>query len=364
MTQKRTIPRIILACALGLLSGLALVELLLRLTLRHIYFYSIPDPHLVRMYKPGTRGFFINADTGRRVSVKINRLGFRGEDFDPADTRSKIIILGDSFLDALQTPADVRFPELVQKRLARRYLVIPLGMSRSGQGQELLYLEELALPLKPGFVFLLLYEGNDIFDNSPELSEVGRRSPWRLEGGKLARTPVPYGVREFTARHLILVRFFYSKAYARAGLGRVPPAFSALLGDIRWLDVYRKDYDSTWKRAWRITEGLLARMAQRSHTLTAPFFLLVLPPKYAFAPRKLLRGLIGDFEDYDFEKPARLLKVIGRKHNFPIIDLRDTFEAEGSPLQFYGEKDAHLSPAGHRVLANLIVSLVREHKKR
>jgi len=360
--SKPTLGKALAFVLAGVLFAVLLLEILLRIALCHIYFYAIPDKTLGRIYVPGAKGWFVNLDTGEKVPVRINNLGVRGKDVALSGSgRDRVIVLGDSFVEALQIPEERRFTELAEQKLgeANGPEIIALAMSRCGQGQELVYLDRLGRLLRPRIVIVCFYEGNDVYDNSPDLSDTARRSGWVLQDGRLKRIPPPYGVLEFAARHLVSVRFVYSQLRATTGAREVPEGFEGLLGTTEWLGVYRKNYDERWESAWEMTDALFAQLAETAKSQDARLAVIDIPPKYALDPPQVLGKLIKDLSRYDFRKPSALLREIGSKHGFPVVYAGETLLEHGG-VACYGTKDAHLNQKGHEVMADLLVSLVRQ----
>lgn len=145
------------------------------------------------------------------VEQQTNSLGFL--DREPvvrvaADTR-RIVVLGDSFVEAVQVPVAAKFFVQLEHRLRARQTkaaVSAFGMSGCGTSNELAFYEHFASALEPDLV-ILLFVFNDFANNSPLLEAV--RNGWHPEhlprpffgehGGEIARLPVDAAWRD----HLI-----------------------------------------------------------------------------------------------------------------------------------------------------------------
>src|SRR5262249_52114979 len=93
--------------------------------------------------------------------VQIDQLGFRNShEIEQAD----IAVLGDSFVEGLQTPE----PELITTQLQKLTGMTKINLGQCGYGpeQELIVLRRFALPRKPKWCVWLFYEGNDLSDVS------------------------------------------------------------------------------------------------------------------------------------------------------------------------------------------------------
>lgn len=89
----------------------------------------------------------------------------------PDDT-FRILILGDSFVQAVQVPEVETAHQVLEDRLnelgdSRRYEVISAGVGGWGTGQELLYYRNEGRHFQPDLVLLMFFLGNDVKDNLP-----------------------------------------------------------------------------------------------------------------------------------------------------------------------------------------------------
>ena len=89
----------------------------------------------------------------------------------PDDT-FRILILGDSFVQAVQVAETETAQQVLEDRLnelgdSRRYEVISAGVGGWGTGQELLYYRTEGRHYQPDLVLLMFFLGNDVKDNLP-----------------------------------------------------------------------------------------------------------------------------------------------------------------------------------------------------
>jgi hypothetical protein len=119
---------------------------------------------------------------GHRYELAYDRNGFRNEaDFE----RSEIVVIGDSYIEAVETPAEKTAPVLLSRM--RGESVANLGLSGYGPQQELAVLRRYAVPLHPKIVLWAFYEGNDLRDAldyetlQQRLKEGFRTRPSRVE---------------------------------------------------------------------------------------------------------------------------------------------------------------------------------------
>ena len=160
----------------SLLAPLLLVEAALRLfgpVLPGNYStgtFLTPHPVYGRFHVPGFDGWVKTREFASRVT--INALGLRGPErpYAKPDGVRRILVLGDSFTEAAQVAEREstvsRLEAALNARGTDRYEVLNAGVGGWGTGQQLVYLREEGYRYQPDLVLVLLYLGNDVFDNS------------------------------------------------------------------------------------------------------------------------------------------------------------------------------------------------------
>lgn len=150
---------------------------------------TISDESLGWKYKPdsqATRTF--SADI--TYSIKINRDGFRDNEFSKGNDHLKIMVLGDSMTFGLETDQASIFTNLLEIELNSKLKPVPIdvmnfGITGFSTAQELLTLRKYGPEYKPGLVLLMLFEDNDFTDNITSF-QGGRFAPhFRLKDDKL-----------------------------------------------------------------------------------------------------------------------------------------------------------------------------------
>lgn len=137
--------------------------------------HAVRVPHPVRGWTldPGGEAFQRTKDYG--VTVRINAKGLRDQphDYEPEAGVFRIIVLGDSFMEAYQVPLEDSLPYRLQERLGqRRVEVINLGVGGYGTAQQYLYLRDEGLRYRPYVVVMAFFTGNDVQNNSRPLQEL------------------------------------------------------------------------------------------------------------------------------------------------------------------------------------------------
>lgn len=176
MTAK-TISVNLLLIIIGTFIGFFLCEAGLRLYYFGSFKEPLPESHLRQPHE--TLGWCLRPDKTAfqqtldySVRVRFNSKGLRDveHNYEKNDDVFRIVILGDSFMEAYQVPLEKSFPRLLEKTLnekfAKKVEVINLGVGGYGTAQEYLYLKEEGLRYKPDLIMLAFLGCNDVRNNS------------------------------------------------------------------------------------------------------------------------------------------------------------------------------------------------------
>ncbi len=225
--------------ALGALLSLAVLEGWMRLQPRRLF--AMFDETLGFRLEPGAegeyRGVSLLADNPHiHTPVRINALGFRGPErtlAKPPGAR-RLIVLGDSFVVALEVPYEHTATALLEARAAAARAApveaMALGMTSYGQAQEWLWLKGTGVALRPDVVLLLVHLGNDVEDNFMPFGTGSSRPYFALQGSALVQVGWPDAaarwkyalsahLRSFILLREIVTRIeFLQRAAGRMGL--------------------------------------------------------------------------------------------------------------------------------------------------
>ncbi len=184
------------ALAASLLIALGAVEIGLRLSGRVT---DVPryvwDREIGPVRQPNQSGVYI--DHNVRAPYHFNAQGWNDQrDYStikPEGTQ-RVIVVGDSFVEALRVPNERRCIELAQARMRQagtRCEWLAFGCSGFGTAQEYRLIRNRVLDYDPDVV-LLLFIVNDVYDCSPYLTQVPRYIPaYRLgPDGRLQALPM------------------------------------------------------------------------------------------------------------------------------------------------------------------------------
>ena len=197
-----------------------------------------PDPVLGARLIPGERGWWTQEDREFVVPVQINRAR-------PARRRARrmpkppdvfrMLVLGDSFVEAMHVPLEVTFPRVLEQQLngnakGARIEVMSAGVSGYGTASELLYFEREGKRYQPDLVVLAFYPGNDVKNNSPTLED--KLKPVYTADGALQKV-----VGEAPRKKLHGWRALLARSAAYHYIRKVLLTAAAAVGADGWCDI-------------------------------------------------------------------------------------------------------------------------------
>jgi len=359
--QSRRLAKAVLGAGAGVAIGLLAGEGVVRLARPQIlarYPEGLYVPSASRQYKlrPHFSGTFRYPEF--RTQVRINGQGLR-EDQEyqqPTPQICRILAVGDSFTMGYSVDQQRTWVRTVERLLntelpapgqagrdqgrvhfppRRRYEVINAGVPGYSTWQELAYLEEEGLSLKPDVVLLGFFIGNDIADNASATLPVELRDGALISAG--ARNGcLPFVLRLALARHSHLY-------HAAHSIGARDPRRYAI-------------YTGGAGDGWRQTEQLFLRLSEiaKRHTLRA---IVLLIPERMQVESALARAAAAEIgRPIDAAAPSRRMREISRRAQLETIDLLDRI---AGMTGLYFAQDGHWNAQGNLAAAAAIFEYLR-----
>jgi hypothetical protein len=168
----QSLKKVVLIAVPSLVIAFGLAEIVLRLfVVQETKRLAIYDSELGWRGRPNGSGLYVRKKDGISVPFRYNELGFRDDPVQPRSAVStRLVLLGDSFAENLELPLELTYPALLKRSLRKdidpRADVVVLGSQGYSTAQELLALRKFGPGLKPDFVLLTVYTGNDFDDNT------------------------------------------------------------------------------------------------------------------------------------------------------------------------------------------------------
>ena len=323
------------------------------------------------------------------VHIQTNAERQRGPTipFERSPGTYRILVLGDSFVEAAQVAEHERFVDRLREGLNAgggpvRYEVIDGGCGGWGAVQQLLYLQHKGPRYQPDLVLLAFFVGNDVHNNSLELELDGNTNaalkPYfeRQPGGELRLlepNPPPatfwQGVGLALRERSALYNVVESGVMQKLSLDDLWASIRDLDGQvelsIRETEVYATRLDERWRPAWAMTDTLLGRIGTEATSQGARFGMLIVPTRAQVIPeawREMTGSAEGRDRAFDPMQPNTMLSGIAGRTGTPLLDLTPAFREEArrrgsAPLYF--ARDQHWTAAGHQLAARQLAEWLK-----
>jgi len=347
-----------------------------------------PDPILGARLIPGMHGWWTQEDREFVVPVQINHHGLRDVERDYAKATGvfRVMILGDSFVEAMHVPLEATLPHVLEQQLnsgnGPRIEVMGAGVSGYGTASEVLYFEREGKRYTPDLVVLAFYPGNDVKNNSPTLEDKLRpvyasdgalqevvgdvpRHPLHGWRGLLARSAAYHYVRKV----LLTRQPALANALARHGLlqSDVIPTVPERDGIPVDYGVYASTPTPEWQEAWAHTERLLAELQGATEASGARLVIAIVSSRDQVYPQ-WWQEVVATYprmqsQSWDLDAPQQRIESWCAHHRVPCVALAPTFRETASrstePLHFH--HDGHWTASGHRLAAGVLKDFLEQH---
>ncbi len=306
---------------------------------------------------------------GKLYTVRTNSNGMHWREVprQPSDGRTRVAVLGDSFVFGLW--ADSFATSLVgvlETALDDPSVeILNFGVGGYSFADMRLYLEEEVLAFRPDYILVCAFNGNDYRDTFLGLDK------WRIEGGRLVVDSalfvqrIPAELRPdpeatlvwgFFLPQLQIFQLLREVIDIRRETGR---SFASSFVPSRSFYEHsfwsRQPVPEITRRAVDMSLVEIARMYETTVATGAVFALASLPYReqvYATNP-------VGS--DYDTGLPQRFLEEFARERGIPHFDLLPIFrEAARSRERLYMQRDIHFNNAGHFVAGEALAGFLRD----
>lgn len=359
MLKRATVNFVVLGVSLGF--SLAAVELAVRVAAPQQLIIGRPDLYqpmdsVGYRFRPGVDVIVNTGDGPARIVT--DSFGFRSSAAVQAEPAVRLLLLGDSFMAALQVDHEFTLAGRMESDLSAA-LGAPVQVRNAGvpgwdPPQYRTFLRSIVDREHYDMIIVATYVGNDlVVEDRPYIP------PFDLEPPSRFRFPRSVGWGELTA------------AFARPLNDRLEARSHAFILLKNRLDVLRMRLGLTgvyfpagFARSdrtspmWRVTADLLAALEELASARGIPVLYVVLPVDFQVNPALFAayaRGFGIDTTTIDLEQPNRLLTEVLGERGLHVVDALPALrEAEGRGLRTYGRVDNHFSAGGHAVVWDVI----------
>jgi hypothetical protein len=340
-----------------------------------------PDVTLGTKLIPNAKGWWTQEEHEFTVPVQINKEGRRDLERPIAKPPGtyRILLLGDSFVEAMQVPIEKTFARRLEALLDNpgmgRVEVISMGVSGYGTASQYLYYRDLGRAYQADLVLLSFYPGNDVRNNSPTL-EPALRPEYAADGTVLR---VHGGTGEKKPRGLLASSQAYT--YIRKLIVTRQPGLAERLAGVGLLDqaavrplpmvdgvpvdywVYAADVPPAWNDAWAHTEHLLTALRDAVAADRARLMVMVVTAREQIYPadwQKLLETYPAmQRVAWDVNGPERHVLDWCERAGVSCVQLSPAFLAAAGAQRLHYNFDGHWTAAGHALAAQTVANYLR-----
>lgn len=368
---------------LGLFFALALIEILTRIfwknlsELEHyssISFVTAEDYEKVEPPKFVWSGRLGNIKEFHVESTR-NHLNFHDTEhaFEKPDGTFRIVVLGDSFTEALQVPLDKAFHKVLESKLNKAMdfpvEVISFGISGAGAEEDNKLLRAYGSRYQPDLV-IMEFLSNDLIDDSPAM---------RIENKNQMKLREKYIPRLYDAYHRYLLvkgsRFnqILALKLARLYISRQSSKYSSYdkYGFIHLSTlIFAEEFAEMWEKPWRRTEKFILNTRNLCKENGAEMVLVSFPEFWRLGRipeiEMKLKAMDSEAMKYrwDFDKTDRVLTGFCHEKKINFLSLLPVFrhEHQQKKKRLHYVYDMHLNEYGHEVAAQAVCDfLIKKH---
>ena len=363
-----------------------------------------PHPYLGWFHVPNRGGVIYSEYREFQAPVHINARGLRDREigYDNPTGAYRVLVLGDSFAEALQVPLETTFAKQMETILSlpgHPTEVINGGVGGWGTDQEGIFYAIEGFRYRPDLVLLFFFPHNDVLNNYEPL-EVARvhgavQKPFfHLERGNLVTPSFPFEpppsspplparwlpVGDWLNGHVATYRLaapylrelpFVLQALGPSGLlggmavpmasdPEPPPAYG----------IYRAQLGPDWEEAWQLTEAIIRKLDSEVHSRGGQLAVIIIgAPEQVYPARwsaVLERYPQMQSDVWDLDAPNRRLSRALDQAGILYVDLLPAFRAAaGQPgaAALHFRRDGHWTAAGHRLVADEVAAFVNQPRE-
>lgn len=313
-------------------------------------------PPSMSWHSPGTAFMYYghepNANTRYANRFAWNSQGYFDHDYtvEKPDATKRVVIVGDSYVEAVQVPLNRTFHKLVESELNGKsrgvggptIQVIALGNSGTGQAENFRTLRDKGLEYRPDVVVMTLCS-NDFCDDDPEL-----KKELILASGEIG--PTMRGL----ARHGLYASAFALRRFEDVRRNRI--AVSPEL--LQWSVVEDSRVEAAWSRTLDYIgasrelcrqKGIMFMLVYLGSELEVTYFL----DPVGTINRLQARGVSHKQIEWDITKSAVRVAAYCEQNGVPLVSMLDPFikAQNDTGNHVFGD---HYSMFGHEIAARVI----------
>ncbi len=313
-----------------------------------------------------------------------------------ADGIFRILVLGDSYAEALQVPLSKTFSALLEQSLNERsegirFEVLNLGQSGFGTADAYMRFLNFGVHYSPDLVLLAFTTGNDVRNNSKLLNHETLAFYFNYDEKRdlvldrslfdeykknitYPKKMVTWLKRRSYLASLISERVFllkqqYNERQFRAGLADAHQDNSQnKLDEFSDFNIYLSDLTPRWQEAFDITRSLLSKFKDSVEAHGAKFLLVTMSNAEQVHPIVQQRVEALYSLSFDFEQPDRLIEDFAKQNEIVFLKLlpefREYHHRTGTYLHGFDSRGVgHWNEIGHQLAAEKILGFLIDEQQ-
>ena len=295
------------------------------------------------------------------VVVNVNRHGFVDREWNARwMDQKRILLLGDSFVQAAQVDLDKGLGRQLEKTLQQMSIeseVLSLGVPGAGTATQLLLLQKYVDELEPDEVILCFLVANDVLNNHPSLE---------LKTDKPFLVPDPTNPDKLTIfqsnapadKNWLWDNSHLSRWMTRRLQFQEMVRQKTEQGDGVPIDyhVHNDQLDPTWEEAWQLTNHITSEMAALLKQKSIDFRIVLIPALEQINKKSALeiKQAYSETIRWDFVTYAQRRALATMSQYGPVLNLQDSLSMHPNPETLYYLKDRHWTEEGHATAAKIL----------
>lgn len=303
------------------------------------------------------------------VTFRTNEEGFRinaRKDENQRASKQSILVLGDSFLEAVQMESRNTVPQVLQTELNKQSKIdshfYNAGVSGWDPNHYFLETQRVLAKGEPEIdrVLVFLYLANDIVRE-----EVAFFQKKDKHNTRSFRMPRSFSKREFARGVLYPMNDFLDKKshlYALIKTKNNKLLTKIGLSSNYFPVVFRKRFQD--HSSWATTIQICKKIEQAFAKNDVPVSFVLIPTTYQVNPEVQLDYLNAfdvNADSVDMEQPNRILAQLFAKDSLTLFDPLSFFkEKTSNGIALYGSIDAHFNEEGHNAMAEYLMPMLSQ----
>lgn len=343
---------------------------------------------------PGASKLHIT-ENGKHSHLRINNLGYRGDDIPEKKQKFRIAIYGDSMVFANTVDQEDTFVRKLAGLTARPVEVLNGGVVGYGPDQAILRMERDFERIKPDLAMLCLCANNDFGDlirnkifwwdpkqglvqngsvfPGPELKADFKRADEESERFCLFRVFHHFKEsrqRARTKQAMMEQSLDFIGLYLQAAQtefqeykNRANPLVNGAFYDYYDADMAIRPDSEMGRYKWKLLREVLKRANGFCKNARTPFVVLVTPSAVDLCETFNIRVDPEQYPSYAPSKITSLMSRILKEEQIPYLDLYPPLLKQNPDSCFEGQEDFHFNEKGHEFTARLLAEFLELYIK-